>query len=278
LTTGWASQQRRVGDDTILITQVPGNVSKRLRDLSQECVHHINHKFRSFGWFRQPDVISFAVYGQTPPGNGEEPMRRAKLTYSRKFVYSCYDTAAGVGVASATNADIGQKAKGLHWAWWPGFAVVACVACLGLMYGCKQGLKAVAMSQLKPSKASLGIRTNQVAAPVQVVTNRLLQVGGHLRATNSVIGIAAGNVAPVVPRGPELGISALTRGTAGNFATMTDGSIRKFNEVVDLGEGFAADGRFYPARQPDLESGRRGVYVERAPIGHAPAPKRASER
>jgi hypothetical protein len=268
LLIGWASQQRRIGDDCVFITQVPGNVSKQLRDLAQQNVHHINHKFRSVGWFRQPDVITYAVYGSTPPSSGEEPMRKGMLRVKRSFVYACYDTAAGVGVAAASQADIGQKARGLHWSWWIGFAVVACLACVGVMRGCNAGLKKAMTGGARVKTGVPGVVARRLPDPAYLdISNRLSAIM-QARATAQPVLAKVPAEAPLA-RVKEIGLVAMSKAVVDGVPEWvglgTDGVTRRFRHVVELGlEGVECDGHFYPWRR--AEDVRKEAAVEPRPV------------
>lgn len=139
----WASQQRRAGDDAWFLTQVIGNVEKQLRGVSQECYWMTNHRLARLGMFRQPDMLSYKLFSSTPPTGNEAPLAKGRVQCDRQFIYGTYNTAKGVGVAGR-QADIGVRAKGLHWSWIIGFIALASVGVMaankGVQFGIRKGL------------------------------------------------------------------------------------------------------------------------------------------
>lgn len=246
LTLGWLSQQRRCGDDAKVISQYMEQVAKPFRLLCQNCYHHINHKFRRVALFRQPDIISYRVYTSTPPAPGETPMHTGKLNYNREFIHDCYDTAAGVGVSGASTADIGQRARGLHWSWWPAFALVCAVAVIGLMRGCDRVLRSaltagLARPEVVTNAVGIGVATGTVVRTEQVVEAKSAAVDppkvdlGEL-ARSRVVELAACGAIHT-----ESGWTL--RLVRGGYVSGKDGK--------DVGDGWILDGRFYP-RRPGL--------------------------
>lgn len=133
-TLSWASQSARIGDEVHMISQVPKNVNKRVRDMCQECWWMTNHRHMSVGPFRQPDWISYRVFQTTPPGESETPLRVGKLRYDREFIDSIYNSNKGNTVVGTTIGDIGVRAHGL-----PLYTVpiaIGCV-CVGAYFGYK---------------------------------------------------------------------------------------------------------------------------------------------
>lgn len=133
LVLSWASQSRRSGDDALLLTQHPDFVETNLKKAAQECTVLVNHRLMSASIFRQPDMISFRDYAVVPPKRGDPSMRSGKLEFKRQEIYGCYDTAAGVGVSGSV-ADIGKRASGLHWSFFP---LTAIAIIMMLAFGCR---------------------------------------------------------------------------------------------------------------------------------------------
>ena len=182
----WSSQNRRAGDDAWFLTQVIGNVEKQLRGTSQECIWLVNHRLQSLGVFRQPDVLSYRVYSSTPPAPSDTALCKGRLQCDRQWVYGIYNTARAASV-SGSSADIGQRAKGLHWSWI--FAFVA-------------GLALVAIYARKAIE--LGIRKVvgiEVAHPSNSVP---MQVGSHVSEAGAVRSLQPVVTAPVVPPSPQV--------------------------------------------------------------------------
>jgi len=125
----YASQSRKLGDDVVLVTQVPGNVDKQLRTLSQDFTVIRNHGMEKLSWFKAPSVFSVKTYMNLPmPGNKESPMVTSHFRLNT-FWADCYETAKGVGIVNPSSADKGKdKRKGIPWYW--GFIGLAVI-----MYG-----------------------------------------------------------------------------------------------------------------------------------------------
>lgn len=156
----WSSQNRRAGDDAYFLTQVIGNVEKQLRGTSQECIWLVNHRLLSLSVFRQPDVLSYRVFSSTPPSPSETALCKGRLQCDRQWVYGIYNTARGASV-SGTSADIGVRAKGLHWSWIVVFiAALSALAIVG-----NKGIQA-AIRQAVGISPSYATNAFSVAAPI----------------------------------------------------------------------------------------------------------------
>jgi len=242
----WASQQRRAGDDAWLLTQVIENVEKQLRGVSQECYWLVNHRLLRAMMFRQPDMISYKLYAKTPPGTNESYLAKGRLSVDRDFIYGIYNTAKGVGV-SGRQADIGVRAKGLHWTWLIAFAAALVLGVIAFREGVVMGIGK--LTQIPGPKTPTV--TNTPAS-----TNRhslVMQLAAQLGAT---VGPGATSV-PVKWVAPEVVskklepyvVSVTTARIPGGAAVgallFNDGTSVRATNITEVWKGYAADGRFY---------------------------------
>jgi len=235
-TLSWASQQRRAGDDAWMVTQVVNNVEKQLRGVSQECVHLVNHRLLRIAMFRQPDALSYRVYGSTPPAPNEHWLAAGKLQCDREWIYGCYNTARGVGVAG-NKADIGVRAKGLHWMnlFWM-FLVLGVV--------CYIANKAV--------QAGVG-KATRLAGPVHSAVSNVTVVPRPAIVPPSTVPRSR-EVAPDLPRDvkpdyrPWVVASFLKGSTSQAFRSgsllMSDGRMVPGTNIAEVFNGWVVDGRF----------------------------------
>lgn len=234
----WGSQQRRAGDDAFFLTQVIENVEKKVLGLSQECHYLTNHGLKPMGPFRQPNVVMVRVTGGTPPRESETALRWEKIKYNRQELYHCYDTAAGVGVAGR-GADIGRRARGLHWAFIPlGAAGVLAVIVWGFVF-LRDVVYAKAVKGLAPSSVGAAVTRAAGFSPARVPA--------AAAATNVVASTRAGGV--VIDQEPEEKkpkVVGLVHGSAGWAVSYDDGVVVSARTVKEAGRYVMVDGELYP--------------------------------
>lgn len=155
----WASQNRRSGDEALILTQCPELVALPFRRQSLECYTMVNHAYRTFGPFRHPEVIRYSVHLNTPPNPGETCMRSGSIGLPRKLVQEAYDTASGAGVFGST-ADVGRRAKGLPWHSMVWFLLGILGLSVVLFSGCRAGISRLLVRRLP------GAPVGGVGAPV----------------------------------------------------------------------------------------------------------------
>lgn len=203
----WASQNRRCGDDAWVLTQEPGLVAKGFRDQSKECYRMVNHAHRAISIFRQPDAISYGVYLHTPPGDSEPALTRGTLEYRREMLEACYDTNGGASVQGG-GADIGYRAKGLHWAFAPGALIAGIVLFMLMLSGCKHALLRAVRGAPAVSKAVAGaVVPHPVVSPV-IRTNPLEALRNHkdiIEQEYYGVGHAGSTTVLDTPDGPIMG-------------------------------------------------------------------------
>lgn len=241
----WGSQQARIGDRVWLISQVLMNVNKQLRGVSQKCTMVTNHRHISIGPFRQPDFITWSEYQTTPPPESEKTLNFGKLRYDKDLIHGLYDTASGVAVSGRTGADVHDRARGLHVAWFPVMAIILLACTLFFMEGCKR----VAGKRL--AKAL----TNEVPKGER----KLIDWAGHLPTnTNAVITIAKPEGGHYTQELRSVTIEKTTRhentnvvigyvrGKAGCVVSFQSGSYLVGEDVRDFGFEIFVDGIYFP--------------------------------
>jgi len=244
----WASQNRRAGDDAWIETQFPEQVAKPFRRQSVRCRIMTNHVYLNIGPFRQPDVITYKEYRATPPDKTDPPLKGGKIEWKRGLLEACYDTGKGAGVAG-TVADIGGRAKGLHWSLLPGslFALF-CIACLSLA-GCRHAIvNALRGKSHLPVVAQPGQLTSTNPAPsARDIEQYVARAIARALATSSNASgksrLSAAGMAPT--REATNAVSAVT-GTPGSWWVMfDDGVLVHATAVVDAGRAVVVDGVWY---------------------------------
>lgn len=191
---GYSTQSARGGDENVYISQLPNNCNLQLRGLCQACHWFTNHVHANVGPFRRADKITCDVFSNTPPGQGEQRMKRETMHYDRFEIESCYNTAEGGGVVGNSAADIGQRAKGMpQWLMWV-FIVLTGFAFLLFAMGLKKGAEvALGVGWGKKMKGEVGV-TNALFSQAQtdalkrmLVEARIQQLTpGLVRSTNVV--------------------------------------------------------------------------------------------
>ncbi len=111
----YLSQHRKLGDDVIMISQTPGQVDKQLRSMSQDWVQLTNLCKMKMGYlFTLPQRILWRAYSNQPTA-GEPILATGILKIDSPGWADCYNTAQGNSICGQSNADIGQRAKGIPW-------------------------------------------------------------------------------------------------------------------------------------------------------------------
>lgn len=252
----WAKQAGRGGDDALFLSQNLVWISKKLRGTCQECWWMVNHVHVSFGMFRRPDRITEESYVNCPPNPGEERMRMSRLYYSKEEIEGCYNTAEGVGVTGNSAADIGQKARGLHWGFIPvGIVGIAILALLGL-WGFKGLVQAGFRGQQASARAAAsgGVGTNGSMMEVKSdgFTDRqretLFAVFGKMtNRLTALVPVYSSNSVAKHPayKEPEEGVVGMVRGLLGTVVCFSDGSSVLAKSVEPFGKEIAVDGVIY---------------------------------
>lgn len=250
----WAKQAGRGGDDALFISQNLTWISIKLRKTCQECWWMVNHAHIPFSIFRRPDHITEETYMNCPPNPGEQYLRKAKLAYHREEIEGCYNTAEGVGVTGNSAADIGQRAKGLHWAFVPGGIVVLAIIAMFGLRALGDGVKAVWSNKVKPVKGTNELAMASVGSDGFTAMQRAQLVGMFSKLTNYIKEPvrAAGPGREVEtkkkvkePEYPVDQVIGIVRGRAGISVALDDGSVFMAREVEEFGREVAVDGVIY---------------------------------
>lgn len=246
----WAKQAGRAGDEAIFLSQNLVWISIKLRKSCQECWWMVNHVHIPMWVFRRPDHITEETYMNCPPNPGETYLRKTKLVYNREEVEGCYDTAKGVGVTGNSAADIGQRAKGLHWGFIPaGIVLLGILALFGLrMLG--DTIKA-SYGRGTPRQVASG--TNGVVLGGQVGKDGFTDVqrAGLFAVFGKLTNYVRQDLQKATVKGKEKaeepveGVVGLVRGKAGVVVCLDDGSRFLAREVEEFGREVAVDGIIY---------------------------------
>lgn len=112
----WMSQQRKLTDDFIWISQNSDLVDKEFRDLTDDWLYITNWGRKRKSIFRLPKAMTWAKYDQRP-GPGVAPMVQGSFRLDISGIGQCYDTSAGVGIEGGLAADKKEGVGGIHWSW-----------------------------------------------------------------------------------------------------------------------------------------------------------------
>lgn len=261
----WAKQAGRGGDDWLFISQNLVWVSTRLRGTAQECWLMTNMVHERWGFVRKPDKIRFEIYCRTPPAPGEESMSKGMLTYDREGIDGCYNTAAGVGVRGNAPADIGQKAKGLHWSWIPAGIVGAGILALVLLLGFKQVVFAAFGHQQASAKASAVVHSSNQVEQALMKTNVDAIWSVLKRLTNVPLSVKSVEPAKKSPVEERPKVIAYCTGSQGYAVSLDDGTIFLAKRVEDSGRECLIDGVIYargrgkPVEAKEVDSSKKNL-------------------
>lgn len=121
MTTGpaalhYLSQHRKMGDDVLCVTQYTKNVDAQFRALAQEFHQVRNLSKERWGMFAGPPKFK-VLSGQMDFSQTTNQEVNIRFFSFNPKLGSLYDTAAGVGLVGAMDADKGKKPKGIP-LWW----------------------------------------------------------------------------------------------------------------------------------------------------------------
>lgn len=112
----YLQQERKLSDDSLMLTQQIKNVDRQLREGGQDYTYVRNLRKERAGLFRMPGLFMRRTFLQIP-GPNEKATVTATFTLDAKGIAACYETASGVGIhGGASGADTETKTKGMHWA------------------------------------------------------------------------------------------------------------------------------------------------------------------
>lgn len=240
----WATQAGREGDEAFFLSQNLVWISVRLRGTMQECWWLENHAHLSWSMFRRPDRITRQVYSSTPPKDGEMPMRTETLFYDKASINGIYDTGKGVGVSGEVEADIGQRAKGLHWGFIPAGIVGMGVVALLLLWGFKGVVTAAFHKQQSGARAAATVHgSNQVASLLAVESASISNLWRAIGSLTNKVAVSAPAPGPAVREADT--VVGWTKGSAGFACVLLDGTVFSAQRLEDGGRELLIDGRIY---------------------------------
>lgn len=261
----WASQNRRAGDEADLGTQVPGNVAKPFRKLATECHVLINHAKLTWLFIKQPDKISYRVYATTEWTPTDSVLRAGVLLKAKRYIEG-YNSAKGAGVSGAA-ADLGEKAKGLHWA-----AVPPLLLCLLLVAGCgavsfwRWGIDAMQHKTFKMFAKAHDTATNATPAIFRAAPSPTNQTAPHISAASIPARITKFTPTP---------IQGYMTAKSNQFAVVwEDGSVSLARSVRDSGRYVYVDGepcRLRAKNNQRKENSSENPQNQQSPL-HSPGP------
>ena len=114
--TYYNSQERKLLDDQVFITQFLDLVDKRVKNFSQEWIVCRNFRYEKFLTFLSKGSSMQALHFPFPPTGRVGEVADEKHRYKvNPDIADCYDTSVGVGFRGAGKADTVQKKKALPW-------------------------------------------------------------------------------------------------------------------------------------------------------------------
>jgi len=129
----YCAQHRKFGDDFLICTQNTKQIDTQMRMLAQDYHQIRNHGKERLGIFRQPGVFSVSIFAE-PPTGASVPQARTVFRLDAAGIGGSYDTSAGVGLTGKAVADLGERKKGIHWAFIAAALVVLAVVCVKLPF------------------------------------------------------------------------------------------------------------------------------------------------
>ncbi len=147
----YLSQHRHLGDEVFFVTQHVEQTDKALRRLTQEFWRMTNYGSAFPFGIKLPDYFVLDVF-TSPPGLLSRAIDTRTIKLDIEGLCSCYDTAAGVGMAGGL-ADTQNKRKGFHW-----LAAVGVVIAIGI-------ITVLAMSQIPKAAAAAAAPPKPVPPP-----------------------------------------------------------------------------------------------------------------
>jgi hypothetical protein len=169
----YASQHRKLGDDVILVSQVPKNVDNQFRGLAQDYSVLRNHGLERIWGFKQPDVFTRKTYQNMPTGSSQDvPMETSRFKLNILWA-DCYETERGMGITKIEGgtADKGKdRRKGIRWYWGIGAMALIAALLIGAVFILpKMGIEAFAESTIVDMNATVAGDGNKTAGKTSFV-------------------------------------------------------------------------------------------------------------
>lgn len=139
----YATQERKLLDDTVFCTQCPDQLAKPLRQLMQEWVESRNMNKEPILGLRFPRRFRWRATLRQPDGR-EQTAISHRIVKMDVELAGCYDTLAGVGIVGRGDPNQERGARGIRWQIG---LMLACMAILcvilGVWFGGRWGFLAV---------------------------------------------------------------------------------------------------------------------------------------
>jgi hypothetical protein len=170
----YVRQVRKHHDQLVLISHVPKNIDRFVRDQCREWHHLENHGRNTFLRIKKPKVFWDRVYRDM---DGKTMVVDEHWYSFKPEIGACFATEAGVGAAghAALGGDKADVVRGINWKWVPvGACVLALLLCLGF-WGCTAAVKRRVDQR---ARTFLGSKAPVVQKPVERGVATVLDGGG----------------------------------------------------------------------------------------------------
>ena len=159
----YVSQHGKLGDACILATHMVADIDKQMRGRFQDWTYLRNLGKEKLGsvFVRGSKMVWFQY--QEPKQQGTTLSDSGDFSLDVEGIGSCYETDGGVGIASGSGGDKGERAKGLPI--WAGFFCIACVVLLA-WWGLPKMLRGFVHGASKGLTAAVGVSSLPGSAPV----------------------------------------------------------------------------------------------------------------
>jgi len=133
----YATQERKLFDDTVFSTQAPDQMAKPLRQLMQEWTESRNMNKEPILGMRFPKRFRWRVTLRQPGGVEQTAISHRIVKMDTKLA-DCYDTLAGVGIMGRGDPAAERGARGIRWQYALAMGSAAlCLVLVGILLGGK---------------------------------------------------------------------------------------------------------------------------------------------
>lgn len=278
--TYYNSQERKLIDDQVFITQHLALVDKRVKDFSQEFVVCRNYRYEKFLTFLSKGSHMEAKHFSSVPNLNAviEPLPDEKHTFRiDPALARCYDTTQGIGFKGVGKPDTQNKSRRLPW--WSIFALVPAVS-YGLLFLVNRAEDVVKGKGLIPAAVKTSAASTSTSLPTlsgfqaspSGLVNQKAQPGINNIAPSSSPSRAIGvYVKGVVTRDRRANVFLSDGRTLTEPDAMTASSHWQPDDVVEVRRNGVRthDGTWYPL----LTLAVTRPVVQIAPTGQEPAAK-----
>lgn len=204
----YATQHRKLGDDVIMVSQVPKQVDSQFRNLAQDFTVLRNHGMEKFFFFKQPGYFTRNTFLNMPTNDKTKDAMETSVFKLDIAQADCYETERGVGlekVEGQTADKHTDKRKGLpFWLLFVGLAVIIAV----IFWVPVKGIPLASEKLLGTKKGRTNIVNKVTNVVAMVGTNELILPPTVTLNTNLIQAQAA--AAPVVSAAVETVYSEIT--------------------------------------------------------------------